>query len=310
MSTGTLIVDASNMAYRARYSYSLSHQGKDTSVTYGVLRMLMALIKEHKPTGIIMCFDGGSPGYRKRLVPSYKSNRKHDDDPTFYEYIRQVQELQRMLPYFGILCVKREGIEADDLMFHASRLLPSSTIVTNDDDLLQAVNDNTAVLKPGKKENTLISEQNFKEIAGVPLDCFLLAKAILGDSSDNVPGVKGIGPKTIEKLFSSGQYDDSFLNDSMRLALTDFLNTGFHTAIYCMDLKLDLCGARQALISAIWQPYNNKMVYKYCFDNAFASLIEAGSLGNTFGPLTKPEFETADWRFPVIWDYERKPAGG
>jgi DNA polymerase-1 len=305
-----LLIDASNMAYRAKYAYNLSNRGQDTSVTYGVIRMLMTLIRDQNPSGMVMCFDGGRPKYRQRLVPTYKNNRNHDDDPTHIEYLRQVAELYRKLPYFGIMCVKRDGIEADDLMYHASRMLECSKVVTNDDDLLQAVNDNTAVLKPTKKDYKEINKDNFFQEVGIDVTWYITAKAFMGDSSDNVPGVLGIGPATAAKMFADGYPELSRLNKNLRERVEGFISSGlFDAALGCICLENDLSGARATLLSAMWMPYQNKMVYKYCIENAFSSLIEAGSLGKIFGSLRKPEFVVNGWRLPRIWDADRYPLG-
>lgn len=304
----TAIIDVSNMAYRARYSYSLSHNDKDTSVTYGVLRMLMSVVKDLRPTSVIMCFDGGRPLYRERLIQQYKSHRKHDDDETYQEFLRQVYELWRILPYFGVLCVRRAGIEADDLMYHASRMLDdTSMIITNDDDLLQSVDLWTSVYKPMKKGGyKQIGLVNFKEEVGVDPENFLQAKALLGDSSDNIPGVKGIGPVTMTNMFANGAEDLSILNDNLRRKVLEFYGSIYQSVITCIDLSHDLCGAKMALVNAFWMPYTKKRVYTYCFDNAFTSLIEAGSLGQLFGPLKQPTF-VSGYRTPRIWDTKRSP---
>lgn len=303
----TLVIDASNMGHRARYSYSLSYKGKDTSVTYGVLRMIMAAIREVRPDSVIMCFDGGSPGFRSRSTPTYKSNRKHDEDPTYLEFIRQMDELQRLLPYFGIMAVRRAGIEADDLMYHASRMLNSSVILTNDDDLLQAVNDKTSVMRSTKSKSDVINERNFEQATGFQQAVFLMAKAVIGDSSDNVPGVKGIGPMLAQKMFSKGWPDVTVLPGSLIDRARRFMANDLERTLMTIDLQHDLTGARYTLVNTPWMPYNNKQVYRYCIDNAFQSLIEAGSLGATFGALGKPEFNITGMRMPYIWDYQRFP---
>lgn len=303
----TLIIDASNMAYRARYSYSLSFKGRDTSVTYGVLRMLMTLVRDQRPDSVIMCFDGTKPISRSAMIKQYKTNRTHDDDPTYVEYLRQLRELQRMLPYFGMLCVKRDGIEADDLMYHASRMTDKSIIVTNDDDLLQAVDGGTSVLKPLKKDFRMITQHNFRDEVGVEIGWFLSAKALLGDSSDNIPGVMGVGPATIKKIYGNGREDLSGLNANMQQRIRDFWAKDFDNVMQCINLQHDVFGSRQALLSAQWVPYTNAMTYKYCIDNAFTSLIEAGSLGSIFGPLKKPRLSADGYRVPRIWDAIRHP---
>lgn len=305
----TLIIDASNMGHRARYSYSLSYKGRDTSVSYGVLRMTMAAIKEVRPQSVIMCFDGGTPKFRVAACQSYKSNRKHggEEDPTYVEFVRQMNELQRMLPYFGIMAVRRAGIEADDLMYHAAEMLERSVIVTNDDDLLQAVSEKTAVMRSTKSKSNLVTLENFKEHAGFDWESFLLAKAIIGDSSDNVPGVKGVGPVLTQKIFAEGWMNLNVLPHALMGRVQRWLETDYQHVMDVIDLRLDRTGARYVLLNAPWQPYNGKLVYKYLMDNAFNSLMEAGSLGGTFGALRQPEFDRDAMRCPRIWDYKRYP---
>lgn len=304
----TLVIDASNMGHRARYSYSLSYKGRDTSVAYGVLRMTMALIKEVRPDSVLMCFDGGTPRFRTVACPGYKTNRNHKEDPTYTEFARQMNELERMLPYFGIMAARRTGIEADDLMFHASVMLDNSVLVTNDDDLLQAVNDKTSIMKSSKSRNSMITPNNFKEHTGFDQCNYLMAKALMGDSSDNVPGVKGVGPVLAQKMFSSGSMDVNALPHTLVGRVKEFMKADLYGVLTVIALAYDLAGARYTLVNTPWMPYNGKMVYKYCIDNAFTSLMEAGSLGAMFGALDRPTFDTSDLRCPRIWDWTRYPA--
>lgn len=305
----TLVIDASNMGHRARYSYSLSNRGRDTSVTYGVLRMTMAAIKEVRPSSVLMCFDGGSPRFRTVACPTYKINRKHggEEDPTYVEFVRQMNELQRMLPYFGIMAVRRLGIEADDLMYHAAEMLDESVLVTNDDDLLQAVNDKTSVMRSTKNKSNLVTLQNFKEQTGYTPDNFLMAKAIIGDSSDNIPGVKGVGPVLAQKMFEGDAMNINALPHTLVGRVRDFIDKDLYGVLVTISLAYDLAGARYTLINTPWMPYNGKMVYKYCMENAFQSLMEAGSLGGMFGSLRQPEFDPTGLRCPRIWDWKRYP---
>lgn len=271
--------------------------------------MLMSLARDNKPDCIIMCFDGGRPLYRERKIAQYKANRHHDDDDTYAEFLRQLAELRRILPYFGVLSVCRNGIEADDLMYHASRLLTDDVmIITNDDDLLQAVNEHVHMHKPLKKGGySPVTLDNFRYEIGAGPEHFLRAKALLGDTSDNIPGVYGIGPATLARIYHDGQEDLSVLNPIMRKRVEDFFNERYLDVLSCISLKYDLCGAKLALLRAQWMPYTSKVVYKYCIDNAFASLIEAGSLGQIFGPLKQPAFQMSGHKFPYVWDAKRYP---
>lgn len=314
-----LIIDGNNMAHRARYSFELSFHGKDVSVTYGMLRMMLAVVKEQKPEAVLVCFDGGYPGFRKRLVPSYKEHRTHTKDPTYPEFLRQMDELDKVLPMFGVMVVRRRGIEADDLMYQASRMSnhKQSLIVTNDDDLLQAVNHNTSVLKPvTKKEDLVVTPSNFRDVTGVCPGCFMCAKVLQGDVGDGVPGCHGVGPKTIGKLFAGIECEpewwwglESRVNPNMAIRINSFLGSGaYEKAWDAMDLSYDRSGARLALSEASWLPYQDKSVYRYCVDNAFMSLIEASPLRPVFGSLGRPEMSVkVGMRVPRVWDTYRSP---
>ena len=308
----SLIIDGMNMAFRAKYAYNLSHNGADTSVLYGVVRMLMSLIKKYKPVSVVFCWDGGTPQYRKRLVPSYKENRKHDD-PDWDMFLDQLRELQDVFRYSGMLQVGRTGIEADDLIYHITRMLigdseiGNSIIVSTDDDLLQCVKPGVSVWNPTKK--MLVTDATFYRLKGYKAFQHVCAKVLIGDSSDGIPGVHGIGPKTAVKLLSDGRGIVEACTPKMKARLIKFVEDGKYNAAYStIDLSFDLAGSRQAIIDAVWIPYS-KRLYMWCIKHGFTSIIEAGSLGALFGSLREPEFRVDRIRFPVVWDYRRTCSG-
>jgi len=311
MSDLTLVVDANNMCYRARYAYNLSFRGQPTSVTYGVMRMLMALINKQHPSSVVFCWDAGIPAFRRRLVPEYKAGRKERkaDDNTWPAFVVQLNELQKALDWTGVLQVHRFGIEADDLIAQAARMLIGNVmIVSSDDDLLQCVTDKVSVLKPGKKDR-LLDNDNFEEEVGYPPHKHVLAKVLQGDGSDNVAGVKGIGPKTVAKML---QHDNPFSAASPMLQqrIQAHVQSGKYSAAYTvMDLGPDFAGARRALLEAEWKKYNKKL-YTWCIQWGFTSIIEAGSLGKIFGSLRQPQFDITGMRIPRVWDYNRHAKTG
>lgn len=301
-----LIVDGTNLAHRARHAYQLTFHGRDTSVTYGVIRMLMAMIKSHRPTSVIFCWDGGTPGFRKRLIPQYKAGRKQirDNDPDWGMFLSQLAELEEILPYTGVLQVRRKGIEADDLIAQAAQLsMEDNLIISTDEDLLQCVSESTSVVRPTKGKDVLYTVDNFEELVGIPLFQFVAYKVLMGDSSDNIDGVRGVGPKTALKiLLNQGK-----VPQSTQTRMNAFIENGSYNNSYTtMDLSNDLAGARYVLYNAEWQSYSKKVVYKWCMERGFTSIIEAAPLGSLFGKLKKPEF-TNIMAMPMIWDYERYP---
>lgn len=297
-----LIVDGNNLAYRARHVFDLSIKGKDISVIYGVLRLLQLMIKKHKPSSIIICWDGGSPAYRKKLIPEYKKRDK-SDDVTYANFISQLKELQEAIKYFGILSVRKLKVEADDLMYHASKMLITTepiVIVTTDDDLYQAIDERVSVLRPGKKE-VMVTSENFEELTAVPdPELYVDYKAYQGDGSDNIPGVRGVGPKTAAKIVNLEP-----ISDRIGIKIDAFVESGaFFNAYDTIDLSVDRCGARQALIDTQYFRYRRKEVLDICFKYTFASIVETG-LPQTFGMLRKPIISVQGVT-PVIWDAERK----
>lgn len=301
--TKTLIIDGNNMAHRARHTFQLSYRCKDVSVTYGVMRMLQSLIRKQKPHSVIMTWDGGTPLYRRELVPSYKANRDRTKDTSYDEFVLQLEELQEGLPMFGIMSMRRRGIEADDLMYHASRIVDADevVIVTTDDDLLQAVNEQVSILRP-KKQDVLVTLENFSEVVGVHPGSYLRYKVLQGDGSDNIPGIVGVGPKTALKIIHGEK-----IQDKISIRLKQFISSEKHfDSLKCMTLQHDMCGARQVIIDVDYTRYNGKSAKNWCMDRGFVSLFDSEPLGVTFGRLRKPLIEPDDnMKFPVIWSYHR-----
>lgn len=205
-----ILVDGNNLAHRARHVYKLSYQGRNVSILYGVLRSLATLYKKYSPYRIVVCFDGGIPASRRELVPSYKINRHVDDADDHALTSKQIDELLLWLPKFGIFTSQAKGYEADDLIAAWVNYLPTlySThpmmqdqkllIVSGDKDMYQLVDNGVDVVDPMAK--TLVTLDNFERVTGVPKESYLLYKALVGDESDNIPGIKGIGPILASKL--------------------------------------------------------------------------------------------------------------
>ena len=311
-----LLIDGNNMAYRARHSCSLSHNGKDTSVLYGMIKMLASLITKRNPDHVIVAWDIGVPLYRRELIPAYKANRRYDDDLERAGFIDQMNELYSTLGDFGVLQLRRRGIEADDFLHHASAMLKGqSIIVSSDNDLMQSVSDNVSVLKPANtgKAETLVTMDNFETITGVPVKRYVLYKVLQGDSSDNIPGCRGIGPKYASVATNAVNSDRTMIHDvifALRSSLTGrlriFFNDGAYRKSYdTINLKRDRTGARYCILNAPWTVYNSKQARAWCMDNGFVSISKI-TLGAVFGRLTRPEFDSSGI-IPYVWDYRRTP---
>ncbi len=211
-----LLVDGHSLAFRSFYAFSkgidgglTTKEGFPTSVTYGFLKSLLDNCKNISPEGVCITFDTEKPTFRHELDPNYKANRDVAPD-VFFQDIEQLEiilEESLNLPIF-----KSPGYEADDLLGTIANDASSKgwcvNILSGDRDLFQLVDDqkDIYVLYMGggpyaKSGNpTLINENGVKEKLGVAPERVVDLKALTGDSSDNIPGIKGVGPKTAINL--------------------------------------------------------------------------------------------------------------
>ncbi len=211
-----LLVDGHSLAFRSFYAFSkgidgglTTKEGFPTSVTYGFLKSLLDNCKNISPEGVCITFDTEKPTFRHELDPNYKANRDVAPD-VFFQDIEQLEiilEESLNLPIF-----KSPGYEADDLLGTIANDASSKgwcvNILSGDRDLFQLVDDqkDIYVLYMGggpyaKSGNpTLMNENRVKEKLGVAPERVVDLKALTGDSSDNIPGIKGVGPKTAINL--------------------------------------------------------------------------------------------------------------
>jgi 5'-3' exonuclease len=317
----TLLIDGNNLAHRARHVFRLSNGGQSVSVTYGFMHTLQSYIRRFKPTSIVVCWDGGTPEYRRARVPEYKANRHHGDDPDYPDFMRQVNELcDYVFPMAGIISVRKAGAEADDLMYHASKILAGDKIIiTSDKDLFQAISpdDHTTVFNPAKDK--VYTKEVFEEEYDIPLSEFLDWKAMIGDNSDNIPGIPGIGEKTATTLFKTfgiltniihaaeGCYPDKSLKISSRIqnSITSFGFKRIVDNVYIMALYADRTGSRRAVSDAVkrYIPANISRVKHYLLKQAFVSMLE--EFPAQLSRLTSPTLKPVIYRMPTICGIRR-----
>lgn len=186
--------------------YDLSFEGTPTGVVFGVLKTVRSALSKVNPTKAIFVLEGGMSASRVSLFPEYKANRKKERTPE-EEAKRALFRHQRdllidVLPTFGISTFRLPGREGDDVIGALSVLYEGKVaVVTDDKDLLQLVSDRVSVYRPMKDQ--YVTSKDFKELVGIPARNFLTYLAILGDKSDNIPGVKGVGEKTAKALLES-----------------------------------------------------------------------------------------------------------
>lgn len=200
-----LVIDGNSIANRAYYGIKLltTKDGQFTNAIYGFLSILIKLKDECDPDSIAVAFDLKAPTFRHKMFDGYKAGRHAMPE----ELRSQMPILKEMLSYLGCTIVEKEGYEADDILGTLSAKVTGDDkcfIATGDRDSLQLVSENTTVLlaatKMGKAVTVHYDIEKLKEDYGVSPKQMIEIKALMGDSSDNIPGVAGIGQKTAGDL--------------------------------------------------------------------------------------------------------------
>lgn len=201
-----MIIDGSSLLFRAFFALPplSSALGTPTNAVYGFLTMLIKLYEEIKPDYVAVAFDKGRQTFRTELYSDYKGNR-----PDAPEDLRpQFSLIQDVLKALGICVIEEEGFEGDDILGSLSKKFGSDDlavkIITGDRDNLQLITKYSHVLltKKGISEMLEVTPDNMEELYGYGPDKVIDMKALMGDSSDNIPGVPGVGEKTALKLIT------------------------------------------------------------------------------------------------------------
>ena len=201
-----LILDSNSILNRAFYGvrYLSAKDGTPTNAIYGFLNILLKLIKEQEPDFFCAAFDVKAPTFRHKQYEGYKAQRK----PMPEGLAAQMPLAKDVLRAMGVTILEKEGYEADDIIGTVARLCEESEIscfiATGDKDDLQLASDKTKVIltvtKSGYNETIIYDDKAVKEKYHVTPTEFIDVKALMGDPSDNIPGVKGVGEKTAMSL--------------------------------------------------------------------------------------------------------------
>jgi DNA polymerase-1 len=232
-----LMIDGLNLFFRNFAMLNMVNpDGVHVGGLGGFFRSLGALIRQIDPTSVYVVFDGaGSANNRKNLLPEYKSGRNlqritnwevfdtHEDEDD-----AKVDQIVRIIQYLKTLPVKTvsiDKVEADDIIAHLCTVLPEQEkdkvfIVSSDKDFLQLVNKNVIVYRPMEKE--FYTEETIKQKFNMSPSNFIIYKTLMGDNSDKVKGVKGLGEKKLYKLFPELQERDLSLDDVYNICESKF----------------------------------------------------------------------------------------
>ena len=206
-----ILVDGNNLLFRSYFATAYSgnmmknSKGFPTNGLYGLVNMLNKIIREEKPEYMIVAFDKGKT-FRHEKYLDYKGGRNETPD----DLKKQFSVAKKLVPLMGIKCFEIDNYEADDIIGTYSKMALidpefETTIVSSDKDLLQLINEETEVKLLKQKDYIRMNEKTFEETYGIKPIRMIDLKGLMGDASDNIPGVKGIGEKTALKLLQ--EYD-------------------------------------------------------------------------------------------------------
>ncbi|NIR43533.1 MAG: DNA polymerase I [Gemmatimonadetes bacterium] len=208
------LIDGHALVYRAFYAMISrplrTSRGENTSAPWGIVQFIRKVLAERNPDYLGFIFDaGGEETFRHDLYEDYKATREKLDETLQEDFDTAMRRIRQILEGFDIPIIELEGYEADDVIGTLARQATEqglqAVIVSGDKDFYQLIDGGVALLNPGRGgpaavEEELVDESNAAERLGVPPDRVTDYLALVGDSSDNIPGVRGIGPKTAAKL--------------------------------------------------------------------------------------------------------------
>ena len=202
------LLDGTALAYRSYFAFIrnplVNSKGVNTSSVFGFTNTLLKIIKDERPDYIACVFDTAAPTFRHELFPEYKATREKMPD----ELVEQLPLIRRVVEAFSIPLLEKEGFEADDvigtLAVQAEKQGLETYLVSGDKDFMQLVSDRVKMYSLGRSssgsEPSIVDPESVVQKMGVPPERIIDLLGLMGDSSDNVPGVPGVGPKTALKL--------------------------------------------------------------------------------------------------------------
>lgn len=197
------LIDGSGYIFRAFYALPPMNRpdGTPTNAVYGFTNMMMNLLNEHHCAHIVVIFDAKRKNFRNDIYPQYKANRRE----TPPELIPQFPLIRSACEALNVKWLEKEGYEADDLIAayaeKATKMGWQTTVITADKDLMQLMTDSVKIYDPMKKK--MLTEEDVIKKFGVTPDKVTDVQALMGDSTDNIPGANGIGPKTAAELIKN-----------------------------------------------------------------------------------------------------------
>ncbi len=279
-----LLIDGHSLAFRAYHALPATmatRSGEPTNATFGFFSMLLNVLKEQQPDYIAVAFDVGKT-FRHEEYPDYKGTRERMPD----DLRRQVGRIQQVVEALNIPIFTRDGFEADDVLGTLARQAEAqgveTMIVTGDRDIVQVVSDHTSVLTSGRKfsDTIVYTPETVQERWGLAPRQLIDLKALLGDTSDNVPGVKGVGEKGATDLIQTygsveGVYDN--LEQITAKRTREALEAGRDSAFlskHLVTIITDVPGVALDLAACRVQDYDQEQVAELFRELEFRTLVD------------------------------------
>lgn len=285
-----LIIDGNSIANRAFYAlpFLSNRDGKPSGAVFGFANILIKIITELKPNKVAVAFDHARQTFRNQIYTEYKAQRKE----TPQELLAQFPAIKHMLKAMKIAVFEVDGIEADDIIGTLAKKLEGQKILLSGDrDLLQLIDENTNVwlTKKGVSQVEKVDRSKLKELFSLTPNGVIELKGLMGDSSDNIPGVAGVGEKTALSLLEQfGSIDGVYQNlDNIKGKLKEKLENDKEKAYMSKTLATIKCDCdfdinqKQLEFSL---PFSNEC-YKFFKDYDFTSLLK----GELFGEQSEEE---------------------
>ncbi|MFA5368594.1 MAG: 5'-3' exonuclease H3TH domain-containing protein [Candidatus Paceibacterota bacterium] len=285
-----LIIDSNSVIHRAFHALPplADKDGTVVNAVYGFLLVLFKAIKDYNPKYIAACFDLPEPTFRKKAFSEYKAKREKAPD----ELYNQIPLVKKTLKAFNISVFEKSGFEGDDLIGTLAEFTNQkyknkihNIIASGDLDNLQLVNDNTNVyfLSRGVKEGALYNEEMIKQrYDGLLPQQIIFFKALRGDASDNIPGVKGIGEKTaiqlvkeygdLDNIYKEAEKENSQIKQSIKEKLLkdkDMAYMSFELVKIKRDVPIDV-----AIMDCEWEGFDKDKAQAALENFGFKSLIK------------------------------------
>lgn len=237
------VLDAYGLIYRSYFAFIsrplTNSKGENVSAIFGFFKSLHSIFTEYNPKLFVTALDSLTPTFRHEMYKEYKATR----DKTPDDLHAQIDKIEEILKTFKLPTVRCNGFEADDVIASIAALAEKEgrecVVISGDKDLMQLVSKNTTMLKPGKiKAWEGFDAENVKEEWGVYPDGMLDLLSLIGDSADNVPGIKGVGPKTAVKLLEEYKTLDGIYANTGNLkgALKTKIEEGKESAYFSKEL--------------------------------------------------------------------------